>query len=365
MDANHTTVGSETPDRYRDETRDEFFGPMGASAGKSGPKAVPAANHAGEEWWDALFETRYLTPDRREHRTQRSGRAAVRPRAPQVPSPARAGDDDGIGDGGEERMASRACSENEQAWLQANLGVFHRDSLIVDVLGRVKGGKEANVYCCRAHPSTGLELIAAKIYRPRAHRTMRNDAIYREGRLALDEQGKGIVRDARVARAMARKTAYGVELLTFGWIEHEHEVMRRLSDAGADVPRPVAHVGAAILMEYLGDPVRPAPTLDGVRFASRAHAHEVFERLMWHVELMLEHGWVHGDLSAYNVLVDRGRAVVIDFPQTVLAARNANADRLLHRDVARVCSYFERYGLRADAPGIAADLWARYASGLL
>jgi catechol 2,3-dioxygenase-like lactoylglutathione lyase family enzyme len=45
---------------------------------------------------------------------------------------------------------------------------------ILDVLRRVKGGKEANVYCCRTHPSTGVDLLAAKLYRPRMFRNLRS-----------------------------------------------------------------------------------------------------------------------------------------------------------------------------------------------
>jgi len=37
----------------------------------------------------------------------------------------------------------------------ASLETFYVENLIVDVLGNVKSGKEATVYCCQAHPSTG------------------------------------------------------------------------------------------------------------------------------------------------------------------------------------------------------------------
>jgi RIO kinase 1 len=262
-------------------------------------------------------------------------------------------------------VPSQACSENEQAMLQAALGTFYADNVIVDVVARVKGGKEANVYCCLAHPSTGLKLVAAKIYRPRAHRTMRNDAVYREGRLMLDEDGKGIVRDARLKRAVARKTDFGRELMTFSWIEHEVACLRSLFAEGADVPRPIGHAGSAVLMEYLGEINAPAPVLAGVRLASVAEARRLLERLLWHVELLLRQDRVHGDLSAYNVLYWDSRAVVIDFPQAVVAWSNPNAEWLLHRDVERLCQYFERYGILTDGAAMAGDLWRRYQTAQL
>ena len=46
-------------------------------------------------------------------------------------------------------------SKHEREWILSYLGAFYDDKQITDVLSRVKGGKEANVYCCAAHPATG------------------------------------------------------------------------------------------------------------------------------------------------------------------------------------------------------------------
>ena len=130
----------------------------------------------------------YLVPDRRTHRAERGQREPRPPLSPSVvmpKTPAMISDEN-------EMVMTFGAGASEEALLQAALSGFYRDHVITDVLARVKGGKEANVYCCQAHPGTGLALIAAKIYRPQAHRTMRNDAIYKEGRLMLDDEGKGI-----------------------------------------------------------------------------------------------------------------------------------------------------------------------------
>lgn len=301
--------------------------------------------------------TRYFTPDRQAHRNQRALR---QPRPGRRPAGPPADILEQV-EGEDEFITTLVVGENEQLLLRQALLDFYRDNLITDVLARVKGGKEANVYCCRAHPATGLDLIAAKIYRPQAHRTMRNDAIYKEGRLMLDEQGKGIVRDARLKRAVAHKTDFGREVITFSWIEHEYDMLRTLHAAGADVPRPIAHVGNTILMEYCGELNRPAPTLNGVRLQA-GQAQPMFERLLWHVELMLSRNRIHGDLSAYNLLYWQDKAVVIDFPQAVVALRNPHSLRLLQRDVERLCQYFARYGVEANAGELVNDLWSRFLS---
>lgn len=304
--------------------------------------------------------TRYFVLDRRAHRASSALRKPTLKRRLAVTLPELQSEVDG-----EDRFVTTlGLGENEQALLQESLGDFIRDQVITDVLARVKGGKEANVYCCQAHPNTGMELIAAKIYRPEAHRTMRNDAIYKEGRLMLDEEGKGIVREARVKRAIAKKTDFGREIITFSWIQHEHDMMQMLHALGADVPRPVAHVGNTILMEYLGDVNRPAPTLNSVQLEP-SQAQGMFDRLVWHVELMLSCDRVHGDLSAYNVLLWEDRAVVIDFPQAVVALKNPHAFRLLQRDLERLCQYFARYGVEADGKALATDMWKRFVTAEL
>ncbi len=297
----------------------------------------------------------YLVPDRRTHRAEKGPRALPTPPRPRVVMPETAAL---LGDENQMTMTFGAGA-SEEALLQAALSGFYRDHVITDVLARVKGGKEANVYCCQAHPGTGLELIAAKIYRPQAHRTMRNDAIYKEGRLMLDDEGKGIVRGARIKRAIAKKTEFGREVTTFSWIEHEYDMLQLLHAAGADVPRPVGHVSNAILMEYLGDVNDPAPNLNSVVLSQRA-ARAMFKCLLWHVELMLKYNRIHSDLSAYNILYWEGRAVVIDFPQAVVALKNPHAFDLLQRDIERLCQYFARYDIQADAQALAANLWQAF-----
>ena len=66
--------------------------------------------------------------------------------------------------------------QRDRPWVLSSLATFYEDDLITDVLAVVKSGKEATVYCCAAHPSTELEYVAAKVYRPRMFRSLRNDA---------------------------------------------------------------------------------------------------------------------------------------------------------------------------------------------
>jgi RIO kinase 1 len=248
----------------------------------------------------------------------------------------------------------------EDVWLLSSLRSFYEDELIVDVLAQVKGGKEASVYRCAAHPRTGQSFLAAKVYRPRKFRNLSNDAAYREGRAILAADGRPVrPTDDRIMRALGKKTAFGVQVQHTSWLMHEYTTLDLLHSAGGAVPRPFAANDNAILMGYCGDARRPAPTLKEVKL-SRAQAGPLLREVLRNVELLLEHGLVHGDLSAYNVLFWEGQVTLIDFPQVVSAVGNANARAIFERDVRRVCEHFARQGAPSDPEAIAAGLWERY-----
>ena len=249
--------------------------------------------------------------------------------------------------------------QRDRSWVLSSLASFYEDDLITDVLAMVKSGKEATVYCCAAHPSTGLEYVAAKVYRPRMFRSLRNDAVYRASRPQVDAKGRE-GRGAKRWNATAKETERGRAAKINAWIRYEYETQRLLYDAGADTPRPLAQSGNAVLMEYIGGgPGMPAPLLREVTLG-REEAAPLFERVLRNIELWLACDRVHGDLSAYNMLYWDGAITIIDFAQAVDPRYNPAVGDLLARDIARVCQYFSRCGVEADAVALASDLWLRY-----
>jgi RIO kinase 1 len=248
------------------------------------------------------------------------------------------------------------AGRRDRDWILSSLAHFYEQDLITDVLHVAKSGKEATVYCCAADPATGLQYLAAKVYRPRMFRSLKNDAIYRESRERRD-------RDGRVRRS-ARRDEHERASRASSWIEYEFQTQQLLRQAGGDVPRPFAQVGNAVLMEYLGDADEPAPRLNEVALAP-GQARPLFDRLLRNVELFLAHDRIHGDLSAYNILYWQGAAAIIDFAQAVDPRYNEDIYPLLERDIERVCRYFAPYGVVADARAIASDMWMRYLVGEL
>ena len=251
---------------------------------------------------------------------------------------------------------------HERQWVIDSIGPFYRENVITDVTRRVKAGKEANVYCCTANPASGVDLIAAKLYRPRMLRTLKNDAVYKAGRQLRGEDGK-LMKGRREKLALSQKTTFGKQLDMTWWIGNEFSTQQKLFEAGAAVPRPISHNGNTILMDYVGDEWQAAPTLiDSAPAAGEAT--DLFALIMDNVALFLDNHLVHGDLSPYNILYWNGTAVIIDFPQMVDARKNPHAYDLLQRDIARVYAYFARHGVRADAEQLARDLWLPYMGNL-
>lgn len=248
----------------------------------------------------------------------------------------------------------------EEVWLLESLRSFYDEHLIVDVLAQIKGGKEASVYRCLAEPSLGLGLVAAKVYRPRRFRNLSNDKMYRQGRPILTGEGRAVKRtDHRVMRAIGKKTAFGMEVEHTSWLLYEYTTLKRLYEAGADVPQPLAVSENTILMSYHGDERRAAPTLSEIRL-EKAEAEALLEQVLRNIRLMLSHDLVHGDLSAYNILYWQGQITLIDFPQVTNSRTNPDAHFILQRDLTRICDYFARQGVVRDPERLTQEYWEQY-----
>jgi RIO kinase 1 len=285
----------------------------------------------------------------------------VRPKRPAVDWTARFEADAPPPESHQDFIVTYQPSRHERGWLLDSLRPFYEQDLITDVLSQVKGGKEASVYCCAAHPSVGVPFVAAKVYRPRQFRNLRNDAMYRAGRPVLTAEGREVKpSDTRIMRALGKKTDFGVAVQHTSWLMYEYNTLAMLRQAGADVPKVYASAENAILMEYIGDEDRAAPTLSEVQLTPE-QARPLFGNVLRNIELMLRHDRIHGDLSAYNILYWQARAVLIDFPQVTLRASNPNAEFIFTRDVVRVCEYFARQGVEVgDMEERVAALWSKY-----
>jgi RIO kinase 1 len=226
------------------------------------------------------------------------------------------------------------------------------EGLIDVVLHQLMSGKEATVYVVRC----GRELRCAKVYKDANKRNFRQAALYQEGRKT---------KNSRQARAMEKGTRYGRKAQEEAWQTVEVDTLYRLASAGVRVPRPYGFFQGVVLMELLTDAEgNAAPRLnDLVLDPERAFAYHAM--LIRQVVRMLCAGVIHGDLSEYNVLVDRDGPVIIDLPQAVNAAGNNNAASMLQRDVDNITNYFSRFALALASTQFGPEIWAHYERGTL
>jgi RIO kinase 1 len=238
------------------------------------------------------------------------------------------------------------------------LDEFVSAGLVTGALSTIKSGKEATAYLCRGGRELGAQYAVAKLYHERSRRNFANDTIYEVGKRLLDERG------GRAARAIKNKTGAGREMQGAMWVDHEFETLSALAYAGVSVPEPYACSERLILMEFVGGGDEPAPQLHKVRLEP-GEAGVLLDHLLSDIETMLRENVIHGDLSPYNILYDRGRPVIIDLPQAVDPRFNRHAEALLARDVANVAAYFAKAGATFDHEAWTRERWRRFVLGRL
>ncbi|ELY93995.1 RIO-like kinase [Natrialba hulunbeirensis JCM 10989] len=116
--------------------------------------------------------------------------------------------------------------------------------------------------------------------------------------------------------------------------EREYDILEELYPDVA-VPQPIDQNRHAIVMEKM----------DGVEL-SRTKLEDdqvlgVLDLLVSEIARAYEHGYVHADMSEYNVFLDEGGVTIFDWPQAV-PTDHENAEEFLRRDLRNAVGYFRR-----------------------
>ncbi|MDH5020195.1 serine/threonine-protein kinase RIO2 [Halobacterium rubrum] len=116
--------------------------------------------------------------------------------------------------------------------------------------------------------------------------------------------------------------------------EREYDALETLYPT-VNVPRPVDHNRHAIVMEKV----------DGTELSKAklepAQASGVLDLILREVATAYREGYVHADVSEYNVFVNEDGVVLFDWPQAT-PADHENARELLDRDVENIVRYFQQ-----------------------
>jgi RIO kinase 2 len=116
--------------------------------------------------------------------------------------------------------------------------------------------------------------------------------------------------------------------------EREYDALETLYP-DVSVPQPIDTNRHAIVMEKI----------DGVELSRTKLESEqvlpILDLVLEEMQTAYREGYVHADMSEYNVFVTNEGVVVFDWPQAV-PTDHENARELLTRDVENIVSYFER-----------------------
>ncbi|EPY20751.1 RIO kinase 1 [Strigomonas culicis] len=128
------------------------------------------------------------------------------------------------------------------------------------------------------------------------------------------------------------------------WAEKEARNLMRLQQGGVIAPAVKLLRQHVLVMEFLGEDGWPAPRLKEVRFPSAAALDQCYLDLCATMRKMYSRcRLIHGDLSEYNLLLYRGRVVVIDVSQSV-EHDHPRAMDFLRRDIVNVNAFFRAKG---------------------
>jgi RIO kinase 1 len=161
----------------------------------------------------------------------------------------------------------------------------------------------------------------------------------------------------RESRAMKKNTRFGQEAVQSRWIANEWANLVHIAACGVTVPPPAELLHDGYTMAFIGDGEVAAPRLAQVDLDAST-AERVWREIVDELRVLIAADRVHGDLSAYNILWWRDRAVLIDFSQTVDVLTHPAARELLARDIRSLAPYFERRGIGIELDDVLAEIGA-------
>jgi RIO kinase 1 len=208
----------------------------------------------------------------------------------------------------------------DKATLMTVYGLLNR-GVIRQLLGVVKSGKESRVY---RGVGPDNESLAVKIYLTVSAEFKRGMVPYIEG----DPRFKSVKHDSKS--------------LVYTWAQKEFKNLEKARGADVRVPKPIVVEKNVLIMEFIGENGVCAPTL---KEESPRNPKTMYKTILSDIKKLYRKArLVHGDLSEYNIMNDRGEPVIFDMGQSVLV-EHPLARELLLRDLKNLNIYFSKLGV--------------------
>lgn len=194
-----------------------------------------------------------------------------------------------------------------------------------DMLSPVSVGKEANVFTAKKEDGS---LVIVKIYRLQ---TCDFNKMY--DYIKLDPRYEHLKKQRRK--------------IIFSWTQREFRNLMKAREAGIRVPIPITFLDNILVLEMIGDE-QPAPKLKDLPPTNKKI---FFDKIVEYMRLYWKAGFVHGDLSKFNILNYHGVPVFIDFSQAT-TTQSMHAKELLQRDVTNILNFGQKQGFKMDKDNV-------------
>ncbi len=213
--------------------------------------------------------------------------------------------------------------------IEGILDTFASKKIHIQLLQTLKSGKEAQVHMC----TYNNQLCALKVYKNHEFRSFNTVGKYIANRY---------IASRTMRQAVRKRTRLGMQYVQDTWVSREFKLLKMAYNAGCNVPEVYAQAGNALLMEFIGDDKGPAPLLKEVNLTTE-QAIYCFNEISYSVKTIFELGFVHSDLSPFNILWWEDQPVIIDFPQAVEVRSSPSARELLFKDFENIADYLIKY----------------------
>jgi len=194
-------------------------------------------------------------------------------------------------------------------------GFFEEDSL-----SPISIGKESNVFSAKGKDGP----VVLKIYRletadfNRMYQYIRNDPRF----LNLKNQRRKVI---------------------FAWVQREYRNLFRARESNIRVPTPIAFMKNILIMEFIGKKQPALKLKDHIPKDKR----RFYEKVKEYIKKFYKKGFVHGDLSGFNILNLDEQPVFIDLSHAT-TTKQPSSTELLERDVKNICNFFNKQNLKLD-----------------
>ena len=197
----------------------------------------------------------------------------------------------------------------------ANQGYIHL------LNGAISTGKEANVF--KGADENG-NLVAVKIYRVTTS-DFKKMQYYIQG-------------DPRFNVRSNNKRQ-----LINNWVLKEFKNLNRAYNSGVRVPKPIIAKNNVLVMEFVGDKNgAPARLMKQTKISNPDY---VASKIIEYVKKLYNDAeLVHGDLSAFNILINNNEPVLIDLSQGMVVDHPLSRE-LLNRDIDNLIKDFKKIGI--------------------